>query len=250
MDTSPYRYDTKIAYNQVDPHGNTRVIALMELLQEAAIEHCSAIGMDVFRLLEDNEGWVLRAGVLDFDLYPRYGDHLHIATWISKWTAFTGTREFRLMNADDTVIATATTLWAYVDTEKKRPTPVAKAFKDEWAFAPERAVDEPFIKRPLPIPTVHTTTLFDVRRHDIDSNKHVHDVRYLEWVLESVPEEYFENYLLARIDGSFIHEARLGDSILVQAGALDQTHLVHNVVRKDTGEVLSTGRSTWRKREE
>ena len=246
MDTIGYRYDTRIAYNQVDPSGKARSIAMMELLQEAAIEHCSDIGMDVFTLLSRRRGWMLRAGNLDLSRYPRYGEALRIDTWLSKWTAFTGTREFVLYTQKKEELARATTLWAYVDTEARRPVPVDPVFKERWQFSDLRAISRGFTKRPLTIPASHTTELFTVRRHDIDSNEHVHNVRYLEWVLESVPESYYHGQELITIDGSFIQEARPQDTILVQAGRVSDRELVHNVIRKTTGEVLSTGRSVWR----
>ncbi|MDC7218777.1 MAG: thioesterase [Spirochaetales bacterium] len=237
----------KVTYNQVDPSGRMRNISLMHMLEEAAIEHCDVIDRDVFTLLEEGFGWILLSGSLRFDHYPRYNDRINTDTWISHWRPHRGTREF-LLKDDNTgrLVARASTQWAYVNAKERHITPVAKEFLERWPVKTDRAVESQFIKRPLPLPPKYTTETFTVRRHDIDSNNHVHNGRFLEWVLETVPNNYFENRILTSLEGRFIHEARLHDRILVQAGERADNELVHNVVRQSDGVVLSTGRSQWR----
>lgn len=238
---------TKVSYNQVDPHGRIRNIALMQMLEEAAIEHCVAIERDVFTLLDEGFGWVLLSGALHFNEYPRYNHSIITDTWISGWTRYQGIREFLLKGEDGRIFTRATTKWAYVDARKRRIVPIAESFKIGWPRKEKRALECRFIKRPLEMPAGYSTENYAVRRHDIDSNRHVHNVRYLEWVLETVPEEYFDGRELESVEGSFIHEAHLNDTIQVQAGIVSDNELVHNVVRRSDGEVLSTGRSCWRK---
>lgn len=246
MDSTVFSSQTTISYSQVDPFGCARSIALMQLLEEAAIGHCQAIDRDVFVLLSEGFGWILRSGSLRFLKYPRYRDFVRIDTWVSHWTPFRGVREFVLVGNNGDIYAKASTLWAYIDIERRRPVPIPEVFRARWPVDNTRAVNARFIKGQLELPKRYTTETFDVRRHDIDSNNHVHNVRYLEWVLETVPEEYFHGRVLDSVDGTFIQEAHLDEQILVQAGSLGEVELVHNVVRRSDGEVLSTGRSKWR----
>lgn len=246
MNEDIFSTEMQIRYNQVDPFGRARNIALMNLLEEAAIEHCHSIDRDVFALLEEGLGWVLHAGSLEFAQYPRYRDTVKIRTWISEWNRLRGIREFKITDSRGTPLVNASTEWVFVDIHRRRPVSIPDEFRVLWPETGERALDAPFFKKPLSLPKNYTTEMFEVRRHDIDSNHHVHNVRYLEWVLETVPEEFFHRRVLESINGTFIREAHLNDQILVQAGKISNSELVHNVVRRSDGEVLSTGRSKWR----
>lgn len=241
--------ERRISYNQVDPLGRTRNIALMGLLEDAAVEHCFSIDRDVFTLLEEGFGWVLHAGVLKFYHYPRHRDSIKIKTWISQWQRIRGIREFVIEDSAGNILVKASTQWVYLSIERRRPIPVPELYKVKWPAISRRTLDADFIKRPFPLPRHYTTEMFHVRRHDIDSNNHVHNNRYLEWVLETVPEAFFHNRILDFVNGTFMREAELEDQILVQAGIVSKNKLVHNVVRRSDGEVLSTGYSCWRELE-
>ncbi len=246
MKTNTFTVNSRISYNQVDPFGRTRNIALMGLLEEAAVEHCFAIDHDVFTLLEHGFGWVLHAGVLEFYHYPRYRDAIRIKTWISEWQRIRGIREFVIEDCNGNSLVKASTQWVYLDIKRRRPIAVPQLYKTRWPANGKRTMETIFIKKALPLPKHYTTEMFDVRRHDIDSNNHVHNVRYLEWILETVPEAFFHGKVLDTINGTFVREAELGDQILVQAGIAGENRLIHNVVRRADGEVLSTGYSCWR----
>lgn len=243
---SAYSTHFKIGYGHVDRLGHVRPAALIQLLEEAAIENCDAIGRNVFDLLAEGYGWVLRGGSLKMLSYPRYRESVRVDTWISKWTPCQGVREFEVLTGRGEVCAVATSLWAYIDLGSRRPRPVPDVFRREWQFDERRAVDAEFIKRPLEIGDPCISAPLGVRRFDIDSNNHVHNVRYLEWVLETIPAEYFEARRLESVEGAFLREALPADEVVVAVGTLGPDALAHNVVRKADGIVLATGRSKWR----
>jgi medium-chain acyl-[acyl-carrier-protein] hydrolase len=248
MYSSVYSTWAKIKYNQVNPVGRMRNISLIQLLEEAAIEHCAAIGKDVFTLQNEGFGWVLLAGSLQIGSYPRYNEKVKTDTWISKWSSYRGIREFRMTGEEGQLFAKGTTQWTYADLRKKRPSPVAQEFLERWPVRDERVSTRPFLKRSLDLPSSSQKEVFTARRHDIDSNNHVHNGRYLQWVIETIPEDYYEGKLLTFLEGKFMHSARLNNLIEVHAGYKKKNELIHNVIRQSDGAILATGRSQWRER--
>ena len=248
MDFIPFKMSAKVGYNQVDNTGQLRVLSTIQILEEAAIENCYSIGRDVLALLQEGYGWVLRGGSIRFDRYPSYADSILIETWISKWTTFQGFREFVMLDAGGEECVKATTAWAFIDLNSRRPVPIPEDFRERWEFDGSKALEAALMKKPLEVPSKILSETFSIRRTDIDGNLHVNNVRYLEWVLETVPHEFYAENELESVEGAFLKEARFEDQIEVRIGKAGETELIHNVTRKCNGEVLATGRSRWRRR--
>lgn len=50
---------------------------------------------------------------------------------------------------------------------------------------------------------------FIVRRSDIDTNAHVNNTKYIEWVLETIPEEVYRTYRMVALEAEGEHELAL-----------------------------------------
>ncbi len=245
MDSKAYTVSSNIGYNQVDKDGLVRSISTVQLFEEAAIEHCYEINRNVFDLLKEGYGWVLRSGSIGFQFYPCYGEKVKTTTWISRWSPFQGVREFLLTNEEEQICAKATSLWAYIDMEKRRPSLIPEVFRKEWYFDSRRAMDTIFVKHPIDIPPNSLQKSFHIRRQDIDSNNHVHNGKYLEWIMEIVPERFYTEKRIKTMEGAFLQEAGKTDQITVEVGIKNEHELVHNVIRIQDGAILATGRSEW-----
>jgi acyl-ACP thioesterase len=80
-------------------------------------------------------------------------------------------------------------------------------------------------------------------------NEHVSNLRYLQWSLESVPDEIIENYYLHSLEGRFIGEAHYGDTIrsLTENDKNDHS-FVHTIKAKNNEQVYVTAKTLWKKR--
>jgi acyl-ACP thioesterase len=79
-------------------------------------------------------------------------------------------------------------------------------------------------------------------------NKHVNNIRYLQWVIESIPEDIVENHFLHKIDGRFISEAQYGDTVLSQTKKLEQNNtFLHTVKIMGSDKVCATAKTIWKK---
>lgn len=76
--------------------------------------------------------------------------------------------------------------------------------------------------------TIHYQLMFKVRMHDLDLNGHVNNAIFVEWGVETVPEEILSNFSPACIDVLFHKEALYGDLITS-----------HTEIRKDSETMVT-----------
>ena len=88
---------------------------------------------------------------------------------------------------------------------------------------------------------------FKVRYSDIDFNKHVNNVKYVQWFMDSIPQEIREEYELKEIDILFEHECYYNDEIKCVCEIhknQDNLLVLSNIQDKD-GKELTVFVSKW-----
>ena len=68
---------------------------------------------------------------------------------------------------------------------------------------------------------------YKVQRRDIDTNKHVNNLIYLDYAYEALPSEIYENYNFSNIEIMYKHEAKLGDTLsLFYTNTEENEHII------------------------
>jgi acyl-ACP thioesterase len=90
---------------------------------------------------------------------------------------------------------------------------------------------------------------FEVRRGDLDTVRHVNNTRYVEWALETVPDEVQEQCRPSAFEIAFRREAVYGDTVATRtrrlAGDADPA-FVHELRADGAGHELARAASAWR----
>jgi acyl-ACP thioesterase len=180
----------------MDKFGFASPTTLLTLLEETAAEHCDAIGYDIYELERQNIGWILVSGAIEMTRYPKYKEAITIRTWLSKYSPVRGYRENIILDGAGRVISKAKGIWAFYDIVKKRPVPIFKDIKESWGLDAgiSAEINTDAIR---PVQSGVPVKEFDVFRSDIDGNKHVNNIRYFHWLLESLPDETVDHYVFS-----------------------------------------------------
>ncbi len=247
--TSYFDKEFELRYFETNQLGVASPTTMLTLLEETAAEHCFVANYDLYRLAEQNIGWILFSGVMEMERYPHYKEKITIRTWLSKYSMFKGTRENIIYDAQGNPIGRAKGLWVFFDIEKRKPTPIFDSIKKEWSFCDQESISCNLSKKIQPIESPDTCCTFKVQRCDADMYRHANNIKYLQWAIESIPSEIRAQYSLHSVDSRFISEVSVGQTIdsFIKSDSTegeDKTFL-HTIKREDT--VCATARSVWRK---
>ncbi len=225
-------------YYETDAFGNATPAAMLTMLEDTAADHCEAIGYGLFELSRDNIGWLLLAGTMEIDRYPRYGERIFVRTWLSGYTAMRGFRENLILDGDRNPIGRANSLWVLYDIERRRPVKIPQDIRDRWGSAAAKSCERN-LESPIPEPPRDSAERrFLVNGFDTDANRHANNIRYLQWALDALDPELIKGKVMRSIGGRFTDEARLGDAIVSRAGAANERDAFAHCVmaRGDAGE--------------
>ena len=236
----------QLGYRSVFQDGRIVPALLWEELEETAEQHCRAIGHNVFSLLRKNEAWVLKSGRSSMFRYPGYGETIEIKSYIRKLDRYKGFREFVLRDSSGTLLGEVSTLWTYMDLEKRTLKPIPEIFNKKWGCLPGISKIEPPRKKDFFILNRYSCETFKVRRRDIDSSSHVHNIRYLEWLMESVPQALYRECQISDLSILYLKELASDASVQVRTADLGGGTFRHDYHDAETDMLLCRAASRWK----
>lgn len=180
------------------------------LLNVAGIDaHNKGFGVDV--LQGQSFTWVLSRLAVEINRQPHQYDNIDIETWVNEFNRLSSTRNFRMTYGGE-VLASGVSQWCMLNMETRQAVDMS-LLKDVY----ERAmVDAP---SPIAAPQrlrggeLRTVVSRPVVYSDLDFNRHVNTLRYIDMIFDALPLYIIENNNGLRIDLNFIAEARYGETL-------------------------------------
>ncbi|GGG46080.1 acyl-[acyl-carrier-protein] thioesterase [Bizionia arctica] len=238
----------ELRYFEMNEFGVASPTTILTLLEETAADHCYSINHGLYQLAEQNVGWVLISGMMQMERYPSYKEKITIRTWLSKYSTIKGFRENIIYDEQNNIIGRARGLWIFFDIVRRRPVKIFNEIMEKWSFCSEESINYNITQKIHPVEDSDYKLNFKVNRYDTDMIKHVNNIRYLQWVVESIPEEVIDNYYLHTIDGRFIAEAHYGQTVvsLTKNDILNKS-FIHSIKIEGTDKVCATAKTIWKK---
>jgi medium-chain acyl-[acyl-carrier-protein] hydrolase len=238
----------KVQAYEMGPGARVKLGSLLNYFQEGASEHAEKLGASVSHMISKNLTWVLSRYHIRIFRYPLWKESLLLTTWPSVQKELVALREFEARDEGGLLLAAATSSWMLLDIKGKKPVPLGNNLP-EYPKDPRRAIPDAF--GPLPKPEKTDLELsFRVQRRDLDWNRHVNHVVYLEWAVDTAPQEMFENLAPAEIEVDFRGEALLGEAVLCRTEVIssgEEALLSHQIIREKDGKELTRLRTLWKK---
>ena len=196
-------------------------------------------GFGVERLQSNSYTWVLSRLGVEITTQPQQFEDVEIDTWVNEFNRLSSTRNFR-MHTGNRHLAAGVSQWCMINKERRQVVDMAllKVTYERAMVAEPSPIAAPARLRAIE-PT--TTTSRPVVYSDIDFNRHVNTLRYVDMVSDAIPLELIEHNNGMRIDFNFIAEARYGETLTIGTSAEGNTYQF---------EIASEGKTLCRARVE
>ncbi|KAF5730966.1 Palmitoyl-acyl carrier protein thioesterase isoform 1 [Tripterygium wilfordii] len=217
-----YRQTFIIRSYEIGPDKTATMETWMNLLQETALNHVTSSGlagngfgatreMSIRKLI-----WVVTRIHIQVQRYSCWGDVVEIDTWVDA-EGKNGMRRDWIIRDYHTqeIITTATSTWVIMNRETRRLCKIPEQVRQEvLPFYLNRAAISTENNDLEKIDKLTDDTAERIRSglaprwSDMDANQHVNNVKYIGWILESVPMRVLEDYSLTSMTLEYRRECR------------------------------------------
>lgn len=199
---------------------------LTSKLIDIATEHANHLGIGNPSMPNDHCGWVLSRLTIEMHNYPKIDTVYRLSTWVESWNRHFSERAFCIEDSEGNPLGYARSVWMVLDTVthanagllslqmqeeliSSRECPIKRQGKHLILLPPDEK--EGVAGRTIPADGEinHHTFLYS----DLDAYRHVNTVRYVALLMNQFSLEEHDEYMIGRMELSFLHEGQYGKSI-------------------------------------
>ena len=222
-----------IEAQDIDFRRKVSLTSLVNFLLITAGKNADENGFGVLDLQSGNYTWVLSRLAFQMERIPTDADVISIETWIEDvGTAFT-TRNFKITDASGVVIGWASSSWAIIDLDTRRPV-LLDTLPGLQRFI---VADTTPVGIPARIPSVHgeVANTFKVKYSDTDVNVHANSLHYIRWVSDCFPLDFYRNHSIKQFEINFLKELTFADEGEVYRETKETNDFYFQLVTRDKG---------------
>jgi len=245
---SSWEDEYPISFYEMDMKNQAFLPVLWSLMQETAWHHADHLQLGYSNLMEQEYFWVLSRLSIRMEEYPRWGDRIRVKTWLAGIGRLFALRQFSIADWSGRMLGTARSAWLVLDLKSRKPQKIEPLFKHlHHLFDPLLPAEEPE-KLPAPVRPQRKKS-YEVRYSDIDLHRHVNNIKYIEWILDSYPFEINRTYQIHTFEINYLAESSYEDAISIQTETLQDSppFFLHGVFREGEGKELCRARAGWKR---
>lgn len=227
-----------------DPNKKLRIPTLLRQMQEAALTSTQRLGVSAFDLAPHALGWVLLGQNMRLFRRPEMGETFEVVTCPVGFERVFTYRDFHVLDTNGQHLAVSSTTWMLMNLHKRRMATLPDWIRKMHHEVPPTDQHLPKAKYKLiPFDEVLYTKTFRVDYHHLDSNGHLTNAVYSEWMLEGLPYDFLLHSTLTDLEIQFKQEAHYGDILRVNIGKGHAGYYQHGLFKENT--LLASMQTQW-----
>ena len=214
-----------VRHNETDVTGRMSIPALGDCMLDIAGLHANEIAWGIDQLQRGGLTWVV-AG-MKFQIYrmPKIDSRFKIETHVSGYSRISTQRDFLAFD-DNGKIAEVSSEWLIINMENRRPVFIS----DYVPQLEEVCIKEGALPKFKHLRQGKAAVAEQYQRRilysDIDINRHLYSMRYLQMALDSFDLNYLAGNDVKTVDVNFISEVLCGETVDVVRRSEGEVHLV------------------------
>lgn len=231
-----YEDDYRIPGFAGDRYGRAGLANMMNVMLEISERQLETLHAGMDAINEFQAGWVITQYHMDIQRMPRIEEPLRVGTEATTYNKFFTYRDYWIDDAQGQRLVTVNSNWVIMDLRTRKIVDVIPELVERVGAVSDRKIKRfPRLKK---ITTPDGQEDFHVRYFDIDSNGHVNNAHYLEWMENSLGYDFLSTHTLRGAYIRYEREVAYGTTPVAQYqhDPDDPTKTLHRVV---TGEQVN-----------
>lgn len=214
--------------------------ALLSFMEDIGGLHSDCAGYGINDIEKTHLTWILVSWKLKVFDRPKCGQKVRVVTWGRHFNKVHALRDFEVYDEDNKLIAIATSKWVLFNTQTNRLFRISQEVADAYTMENKSVFDEE-VTFSIDTPTstkVSNTLDYTILRKDIDINNHVHNLYYLDFAYEVLPEDVYKNNIFNNVEIVYKKECSLNSKIKCEYIFSDNAHYIY--IKSEDGSSIHT----------
>lgn len=221
-----YKCKYRIGFTDIYKNNEINNRAIIKILENAGGMHSDSIKCGYSDVERTGRGWVILAWKIKVLSRPKYNTEVETHTWVRDINKIFTYRDYEVYDENGNLAVIATSKWAMIDVNKGKIAEITPEIEQEYKPEDTSVFEERKIDKLAEPKTVILKKDCHVSRGDIDMNGHVHNINYLNYAYETLPDDVYENNTFNNIEIMYKRQIKLGDKIVCFYTKEDNKHIV------------------------
>ena len=237
-----YKQKYVVPSYELDMFKKASVNTYLKVGDSIAGEHSIVNKCSISDLQEIGLTWMIARSRTVVNKYVNWNEELEISTYVDASIGFNSNRIIEIKDKEGDLVAKIFQKWAILDRKTGRPQRVER-FRTELGIDSEcEKYEFPNIVDEIDAATEEITRSdLTIKYSDIDSNIHVNNLKYCNWVMDALDFDFLTKNELTLLDIRWIKQCYMGENLYVVAtkNATDESKILFRIFRKEEkGDVL------------
>lgn len=244
-----FKKQYEVMFSDIDEDYKCRITSIMNFLTDIALGHGEAGGLDF--IVENTNGiaQVYLDCSVKINRYPMYREKINLITTVDSMQKFYATRQYIAKDSNGEVLFEGSALAVTIDMKKRRLSKIPERYFDIYCVE-KKDFTKPNRLKIEELSHIENEKRFDIRYTDRDSNKHVNNVRYIEWALNAINNEELEDYEIERMNIKFEKEMQKEADVRIKTDLVKDDNGYKSIYNfyNDEDEKVNDMEFIWRKK--
>lgn len=214
IDLRHFQMKHKVTYFECDQTGHLKLSMAFALAILVSEQHDEAVRQASGAVLNSDQAWVVTNYQAKFAAQqPQNDEEILLETEYTSANRFFAQRRYWIKRLDGQVYATIDGLFVMISLTKRKMVPInATNFR---AYHLNPSTKMPKLAQPIELgdQVQPSSSNYQVRYFDLDSNRHVNNARYFDWLLDPLGADFLMHHCVRTVAIRYRHEVRYPNTI-------------------------------------
>lgn len=211
MDT--FELEKKISFSNCDEQGRLKLTALVDYMMETSNTQLNLKKAGIEDLGKKGLGWVVLDYEFNINSLPKADEKVIFSTQASGYNRFFVYRDFSVKNLKGELLLNVRSQWIMFDLKNRKMVPPDRDIISHFDDLKEKTFR---FKRARSLKEINGSDTYQVKYYDLDTNHHVTNSKYFEWIIDSLERDFLNNYLPTHLNITFKREIYDDEVVTIQ----------------------------------
>ena len=209
-----YEYKYKIGLSDIGNSNQLTNKAILKILENAGGMQSEELGLGINQVKNTGLSWIILAWKVKIIKRPIYNENLLIKTWVQNINKVSTYRDYEIYDDKENLVAIASSKWILINIYTGEIEKITNEMIEKYDPEQKSVFEQKNIDKLIEPKKYEYKIECKITRSNIDINNHVHNLYYLDFAYEALPEEVYRAKECNNIEIMYKKQIKLGDEII------------------------------------